>query len=58
MIENKLSFFFFVIGILFTFALALGSKSIVIVAIYAYISTWLYYFCTDKEDFKVIYRSN
>tara|TARA_B100000965_G_scaffold136431_1_gene113482 strand:+ start:956 stop:1120 length:165 start_codon:yes stop_codon:yes gene_type:complete len=43
MIENKLSFFFFVIGILFTFALALGSKSIVIVAIYAYISTWLYY---------------
>ena len=48
----------FAIGIPFAFAVATGSKSMFIVAIYTYISIWLHYFCTEKEDFKVIYRNN
>tara|TARA_B100000686_G_scaffold350634_1_gene447125 strand:- start:2371 stop:3039 length:669 start_codon:yes stop_codon:yes gene_type:complete len=47
--------YFFAIGIPFSFALATGSKSMFIVAIYTYISIWLHYFCTEKEDFKIIY---
>ena len=46
----------FAIGIPFAFAVSTGSKSMFIVAIYTYISIWLHYFCTEKEDFKVIYR--
>ena len=45
----------FAIGIPFAFATATGSQSMFIVAIYTYISIWLHYFCTEKEDFKVIY---
>jgi hypothetical protein len=45
----------FAISILFAFAVATGSKSMFIVAIYTYISIWLHYFCTEKEDFKYIY---
>ena len=45
----------FGIGIPFAFAVATGSKSMFIVAIYTYISIWLHYFCTEKEDFKYIY---
>ena len=45
----------FAIGIPFAFAVATGSKSMFIVAIYTYISIWLHYFCTEKEDFKYIY---
>ena len=45
----------FAIGIFFAFAVATGSKSMFIVAIYTYISIWLHYFCTEKEDFKYIY---
>ena len=48
----------FAIGIPFAFAIATGSKSMLIVSIYTYISIWLHYFCTEKEDFKVIYGSN
>ena len=48
----------FAIGIPFAFATATGSQSMFIVAIYTYISIWLHYFCTEKEDFKVIYGSN
>ena len=48
----------FAIGIPFAFAVATGSKSMFIVAIYTYISIWLHYFCTEKEDFKVIYKDN
>ena len=48
----------FGIGIPFTFAVATGSQSMFIVAIYTYISIWLHYFCTEKEDFKVIYENN
>ena len=48
----------FAIGIPFAFAVATGSQSMFIVAIYTYISIWLHYYCTEKEDFKVIYGSN
>jgi len=48
----------FAIGIPFAFAVATGSQSMFVVAIYTYISIWLHYFCTEKEDFKVIYGSN
>ena len=48
----------FGIGIPFTFAVATGSQSMFVVAIYTYISGWLHYFCTEKEDFKVIYKDN
>jgi len=48
----------FAIGIPFGFAVATGSQSMLIVAIYTYISIWLHYFCTEKEDFKVIYDNN
>ena len=50
--------YLFGIGIPFAFAVATGSQSMFIVAIYTYISIWLHYFCTEKEDFKVIYGSN
>ena len=48
----------FAIGIPFGFAIATGSQSMFVVSIYTYISIWLHYFCTEKEDFKVIYRNN
>ena len=48
----------FAIGIPFAFAVATGSQSMFVVAIYTYISIWLHYFCTEKEDFKVIYEGN
>ena len=50
--------YFFAIGIPFGFAVATGSQSMFVVSIYTYISIWLHYFCTEKEDFKVIYGSN
>jgi len=45
----------FAIGIPFAFATATGSQSMFIVAIYTYISIWLHYYFTEKEDFKIIY---
>ncbi len=48
----------FAIGIPFAFAVATGSQSMFVVAIYTYISIWLHYFCTEKVDFKVIYKVN
>ena len=48
----------FAIGMPFAFAVATGSQSMFVVAIYTYISIWLHYFCTEKEDFKVIYGNN
>ncbi len=48
----------FAIGIPFAFAVATGSTSMFIVSFYTYISIWLHYFCTEKEDFKVIYGNN
>ena len=46
------------LAIPFAFAVATGSQSMFVVAIYTYISIWLHYFCTEKEDFKVIYKDN
>ena len=48
----------FAIGIPFAFAVATGSQSMFVVAIYTYISIWLHYFCTEKEDFKIIYKDD
>ena len=50
--------YIFAIGIPFAFATATGSQSMFIVAIYTYISIWLHYFCTEREDFKIIYGNN
>ena len=50
--------YIFAIGIPFAFATATGSQSMFIVAIYTYISIWLHYFCTEKEDFKIIYGNS
>ena len=47
----------FAIGIPFSFAVATGSQSMFVVAIYTYISIWLHYFCTEKPDFTVIYNN-
>ena len=47
--------YLFGIAIFFSFAVSSGSKAGFIFAIYSYISIWLHYFCTEKEDFKVIY---
>ena len=48
----------FAIAIPFAFATVSGSESMFIVSIYTYISIWLHYFCTEKEDFKVIYSES
>ncbi len=47
----------FAIAIPFSFAVATGSQSMFVVAIYTYISIWLHYFCTEKPDFTVIYSN-
>ena len=48
----------FAIGIPFSFAVATGSLSMFVISIYTYLSIWLHYFCTEKEDFKIIYGNN
>ena len=45
----------FAIAIFFGFAISAGSKAMFVFAAYTYIGVWLHYFCTEKEDFKVIY---
>ncbi len=45
----------FAIALFFGFAVSAGSKAMFVFAAYTYIGTWLHYFCTEKEDFKVIY---
>ena len=45
----------YAIAIPFSFAIATGSQSMFIISIYSYIAIWLHYFCTEREDFKVIY---
>ena len=37
------------------FAIISGSKAMFVFAVYSYISIWLHYFVTEKEDFKIIY---
>ena len=48
----------FGLAVPFAFATAAGSQSMFIVAVYSYISIWLHYFFTEKEDFKIIYEKN
>ena len=48
----------FAVAVFFGFAISSGSKAMFIFAVYTYIGTWLHYFCTEKEDFKVIYGNN
>ena len=48
----------FAIAIFFGFAISAGSKAMFVFAGYTYIGTWLHYFCTEREDFKVIYGEN
>ena len=50
--------YMFGLSIPFAFAISTGSESMFIVSVYSYISIWLHYFCTEKEDFKVIYGNN
>ena len=45
----------FTIPIFFGFAISTGSKAMFVFAVYTYIGIWLHYFCTEKEDFKIIY---
>jgi len=48
----------FTIPIFFGFAISTGSKAMFVFAVYTYIGVWLHYFCTEKEDFKVIYGNS
>jgi len=50
--------YLFGIAIFFSFAVSTGSKAGFIFAIYSYICIWLHYFCTEKEDLKIIYGNN
>ena len=44
--------------VFFGFAISAGSKAMFVFAAYTYIGGWLHYFCTEKEDFKVIYGNS
>ena len=48
----------FAVPVMFAFAVSAGSKATFIFAAYTVIGAWLHYFCTEREDFKVIYGSN
>ena len=48
----------FAVAVFFGFAISAGSKAMFVFAAYTYIGTWLHYFCTEKEDFKIIYGNN
>ena len=48
----------FAIALFFGFAVSAGSKAMFVFAAYTYIGVWLHYFCTEREDFKVIYGNN
>ena len=48
----------FAIPVFFGFAFSSGSKAMFIFAAYSFIGVWLHYFCTEKEDFKVIYEKS
>ncbi len=50
--------YLFAIAVFFGFAISSGSKAMFIFAAYSYIGAWLHYFCTEREDFKVIYGNN
>ena len=48
----------FAVAVFFGFAISAGSKAMFIFAVYTYIGGWLHYFCTEKEDFKIIYENS
>ena len=48
--------YLFAMPVIFGFAFISGSQATFIFAIYSVISIWLHYFCTEKEDFKIIYK--
>ena len=48
----------FAVAVFFGFAISAGSKAMFVFAAYSYIGGWLHYFCTEREDFKVIYGNN
>ena len=48
----------FAIAVFFGFAISAGSKAMFVFAAYTYIGAWLHYFCTEKEDFKIIYGNS
>jgi len=50
--------YIFAIPVFFGFAFSSGSQAMFIFATYTVISIWLHYFCTEKEDFKIIYGNN
>ena len=52
------SMYLFAIAVFFGLAISSGSKAMFIFATYSYIGGWLHYFCTEREDFKVIYGND
>ena len=48
----------FAVAVFFGLAISAGSKAMFVFAAYTYIGGWLHYFCTEKEDFKVIYGNS
>ena len=55
---NSNAMYTFAITVFFGFAISAGSKAMLVFATYTYIGGWLHYFCTEREDFKVIYGNN
>ncbi len=50
--------YIFAVNVFWGFAISSGSKAMFVFAPYTTIGVWLHYFCTEKEDFKVIYGGN
>ena len=50
--------YIFAVNVFWGFAISSGSKATFVFAAYTTIGVWLHYFCTEKEDFKVIYGDN
>jgi len=48
--------YLFAMPVIFGFAFISGSQATFIFTTYSVISIWLHYFCTEKEDFKIIYN--
>jgi len=55
---NSNAMYTFAIAVFFGFAISAGSKAMLVFATYTYIGGWLHYFCTEREDLKVIYGNN
>ena len=55
---NSNAMYTFGIAVFLGFAISAGSKAMFVFAAYSYIGGWLHYFCTEREDFKVIYGND